>query len=50
MGNLAEADELMQQWAYETFDGDNIPMCDVHHAEAVRKDDNDFFWYIMDIG
>ena len=28
MGNLAEADELMQQWAYETFDGDNIPMCE----------------------
>ena len=28
MGNLAEADELMQQWAYETFDGDNIPVCE----------------------
>lgn len=27
--NLAEADNLMQQWAYETFDGDNIPLCDV---------------------
>ena len=26
---LAEADDLMQQWAYETFDGDDIPMCDV---------------------
>lgn len=26
---LAEADNLMQQWAYETFDGDNIPLCDV---------------------
>ena len=28
MENLAKADELMQQWAYETFDGDNIPMCE----------------------
>lgn len=27
--SLSEADDLMQQWAYETFDGDNIPMCDV---------------------
>ena len=27
--SLAEADDLMQQWAYETFDGDNIPLCDV---------------------
>jgi hypothetical protein len=27
--SLAESDNLMQQWAYETFDGDNIPMCDV---------------------
>lgn len=27
--SLAEADQLMQQWAYETFEGDNIPMCDV---------------------
>lgn len=26
---LWEADELMQQWAYQTFDGDNIPLCDV---------------------
>ncbi|MDO4167946.1 MAG: condensation domain-containing protein [Eubacteriales bacterium] len=26
---LAEADHLMQQWAYETFDGDDIPLCDV---------------------
>jgi hypothetical protein len=26
---LEQADELMQQWAYETFDGDDIPMCDV---------------------
>lgn len=26
---LTEADHLMQQWAYETFDGDNIPLCDV---------------------
>ena len=28
MGSLAKADEEMQQWAYETFDGDNIPMCE----------------------
>ena len=27
--NLAAADAVMQQWAYETFDGDNIPMCEV---------------------
>ena len=27
--SLAEADQMMQQWAYETFEGDNIPMCDV---------------------
>jgi len=29
MGSIAEADSLMQQWAYETFDGDDIPLCDV---------------------
>ena len=27
--SLAEADHLMQQWAYETLDGDDIPMCNV---------------------
>ena len=27
--SLAEADRLMQQWAYETFEGDDIPLCDV---------------------
>lgn len=27
--SLTEADNQMQQWAYETFDGDNIPLCDV---------------------
>ena len=27
--SLAQADQLMQQWAYVTFDGDNIPLCDV---------------------
>lgn len=27
--SLAEADHLMQQWAYETFDGNDIPLCDV---------------------
>ena len=25
---LAEADEIMQKWAYETLDGDNVPMCE----------------------
>ncbi len=27
--SMGEADNLMQQWAYETFDGDDIPLCDV---------------------
>lgn len=27
--SMAEADNLMQQWAYETFDGNDIPLCDV---------------------
>ena len=27
--SLAEADNLMQQWAYQTFNGDDISMCDV---------------------
>ncbi len=27
--SLSEADNLMQQWAYQTFDGDDISMCDV---------------------
>ena len=27
--SLADADNLMQQWAYQTFDGDEIPMCEV---------------------
>lgn len=27
--SMTAADNLMQQWAYETFDGDDIPMCDV---------------------
>ncbi len=27
--SLAEADQRMQQWAYETFDGDDIPLCDL---------------------
>lgn len=26
---MMDADDLMQQWAYETFDGDDIPLCDV---------------------
>ena len=26
---MQAADELMQNWAYQTFDGDNIPMCEV---------------------
>ncbi len=25
---LEEADKIMQKWAYETFDGDDIPMCE----------------------
>ena len=25
---MADADQLMQQWAYETFDGDDISLCD----------------------
>ena len=28
-GTLAAADAVMQQWAYVTFDGDNVPMCEV---------------------
>lgn len=27
--SLNEADKLMQSWAYETFNGDDIPLCDV---------------------
>lgn len=27
--SMAEADRLMQQWAYETFDGDDITLCDI---------------------
>lgn len=27
--SMAEADSLMQKWAYETFDGDDIPLCDI---------------------
>lgn len=27
--SMEQADSLMQQWAYETFDGDDIPLCDV---------------------
>ena len=27
--SMTEADNLMQQWAYETFDGDDIPLCDI---------------------
>ena len=26
---MEDADNLMQQWAYQTFDGDDIPLCDV---------------------
>ena len=36
--SLAKADELMQQWAYETFDGNNIPMCEFTMLKASRKD------------
>ena len=27
---MKEADDLMQQWAYETLDGDNRSMCDIY--------------------
>lgn len=27
--SMEEADGLMQQWAYETFDGNDIPLCDI---------------------
>lgn len=27
--SMTDADNLMQKWAYETFDGDDIPLCDV---------------------
>lgn len=27
--SMSDADHLMQQWAYETFDGYDIPLCDV---------------------
>ena len=27
--SLAEADDVMQNWAYQTLDGDNRPMCEV---------------------
>lgn len=27
--SMPDANALMQQWAYETFDGDNIPLCDI---------------------
>ncbi|MBP3198593.1 MAG: chromosome condensation protein [Butyrivibrio sp.] len=26
--SLSEADDIMQRWAYQTFDGDDIPMCE----------------------
>lgn len=40
--SMADADDLMQQWAYETFDGDDISMCD---ATMVRLPEgyNGFF-------
>lgn len=28
--SMKEADDLMQSWAYQTFDGDDIPMCEVY--------------------
>lgn len=28
--SLAQADDLMQQWAYQTLDGDDIPMCEIY--------------------
>ena len=32
-GSLAEADSVMQQWAYETFDGSNIPLCEIRMVD-----------------
>ena len=35
--SLAEADQMMQQWAYETFEGDNIPMCEIGRASCRER-------------
>lgn len=40
--SLAEADHQMQQWAYGTFDGDDIPLCDVVMVK-LPEDYNGFF-------
>lgn len=40
--SMDEADKLMQQWAYETFDGDDIPLCDVTMVK-LPEDFNGFF-------
>ena len=32
-GTLSGADAVMQQWAYQTFDGDNVPMCEIRMVE-----------------
>ena len=32
-GTLAEADKVMQEWAYETFDESNIPLCEIRMVD-----------------
>ena len=39
---LAEADDLMQQWAYQTLDGDDIPMCEIYMMK-LPEEYNGFF-------
>jgi len=36
-GTLAAADAEMQQWAYVTFDGDNVPMCEIRLVDLPEK-------------
>ena len=45
MESLAKADELMQQWAYETFDGNNIPMCEFTMLKLPEGYNGFFFTY-----
>ena len=40
--SLQEADNVMQNWAYETFDGDDIPMCEVYMVK-LPENYNGFF-------
>ena len=48
MESLAKADELMQQWAYETFDGDNIPMCEFTMLKLPEGYNGFFYIWITD--